>query len=123
MSESTFVDPYVSAQKTGERVVLPEPREVLLDLDTEEDWEQMNKMRGILAGLGLYLQVVDTHPSKSGLPHRHVTLAAPRALTPIERVALQACLGSDRKRETLSLARIFLGDPAPATVFFEPKLP
>jgi hypothetical protein len=40
-------------------------------------------------------------PSRSGLPKRHITVTLVDPVSQIERLALQAMLGSDRVRELL----------------------
>lgn len=118
---SSMVSPYESARLKGQRVVLPKPNEVFLDIDTEVDWKLAWEMIRTMEENNLPLLITEVHPSKSGMPHRHVILEANRDFTPIERIAIQACLGSDRKRELLSLIRVMTGGPLPATVFFEPE--
>ena len=58
-------------------------------------------------------------PSPSGRPGRHhVVVTMPRPVSPMERIALQAILGSDPIREMLSWFRIERGIEEP-TIFFE----
>lgn len=110
-----LLPPWVA--RSGLVAVLPKADELFLDVDNRADLEVMKEILGVL---GLRFQVVEkqrtTSKSKNG--HVHVVLKAPRELHPLERIALQACLGSDRKREALSLLRHMDGKYAP-TVFFE----
>lgn len=105
----------------GYSIVLPKPNELQIDIDTDEQFaiftrasESMAKNWWIDSGLPL----VETHPSKSGLPCRHVTITLPFDVTPWQRIALQASLGSDPMRELLSSIRLMKGDVAP-TLFVE----
>lgn len=56
--------------------------------------------------------------SKSGGEHRHITLTLSNNISDVERILLQAILGSDPKRELLSYIRILRNIPQP-TAFFE----
>ena len=118
---SSMVNPYTAAAESGQCVVVPGPREAFLDIDNDADHAWM------LAGVKILSErspivVTRNAPSKRGLPHRHVTLAFDHDIGPIERIALQAALGSDRKREVLSILRVWsnASSAIPATVFFEP---
>lgn len=109
-----------SALERGCSVVTPRPNELFLDIDTDEDLETF---KGQISLLELYFEGDDiawrAAQSPSGRPGRyHVTVTVPRFVDEQERVALQACLGSDRKRELLSLKRIRQGHISP-TCFFE----
>lgn len=106
------------AEKSGLSIVFPASNELQLDID---DWAGL----GVLADLTPLLEkhwgpvTRREHTSKSDNPKkRHVTLTLEKPLTDLERIALQACLGSDRKRELLSLVRVKIGDPHP-TLFYE----
>lgn len=113
-------DPEATAIATNQRVVLPGPREVFVDLDTAADLDIMDWGVRLLNREGYPCAVTDIHASKSGMPHRHATVTFERDLSPVERIGLQACLGSDRKREILSLLRVWSGTKRPPTCFFEP---
>lgn len=60
--------------------------------------------------------------SKSGGDHKHIRIALPRLFSPTERILLQACLGSDLKRELISLKRVQNGEQN-VVVFFEKEPP
>ena len=77
----------------------------------------LNKRLMDLGDTEFQLKIVSCRPSRSGYPHRHVILRANRDLSPPERIALQACMGSDLVREFLSLMRYMGGGEA--TTFFE----
>lgn len=115
-------DPYAVAAREGLRVDLPGPYELFIDIDSQEDREHYDAMRAILIQNGIEIvSERETPSSKSAERHSHIRLVlnSPEPLTPIERIALQACLGSDRKRELLSWLRIRLKLDRPPTVFFE----
>lgn len=108
--------PEVEAQKYGLVVVYPKDDELFLDIDNNEDGEWVFEILEILKSNGEDFQITKTTTSKSG--NMHIYIRANRGLDPLERIALQACLGSDRKRELLSLLRLWRANRAP-TVFFE----
>lgn len=101
-------------------IVLPKPNELQIDIDTDEQFDNFIRASESLA-MNWWLEtpcVVETHPSKSGLPSRHITITLPFDVDPWQRIALQASLGSDPMRELLSSIRLMKGDVAP-TLFVE----
>jgi hypothetical protein len=79
-----------------------DPTLLLVDLDRESPrFSEMFRMIDELYGI----QWVESWYSKSGAPNRHVLIGMTETLTIPERIALQAILGSDAKREILSLKR------------------
>lgn len=108
----------VKAAELGLIVVAPGPRQLLADIDTEADYLYLQTQISRLVSNGVAITITRDTPSKSGLPKRHITLEVDHDISDIERIALQACLGSDRVREILSLCRVYRGT-SPATVFFE----
>lgn len=105
----------------GLRVKVPEAYELLVDIDSEEDFVSFQERYQMLSGLGL-VSGYDKTPSKSGNPGRYhiVVKTMSVRLTPVDRIALQAILGSDYKREANSYRRYVDGDPIP-TLFFEKR--
>lgn len=114
-------DPYEHAQSLGLQVVTPEADQIFIDLDDEADRAVMLEVIAMFGRNGYTLRVEKETESKSG--KRHVYIRAGFPLTEIERVALQACLGSDRKREALSIMRtwhVTEGEyVGPVSTFFE----
>src|SRR5262245_25411511 len=102
--------------------VLPMDDELFLDIDDEADLQVVKANLAVLESNGFAIVETKRTESKSGNGHQHVYLKAPRDLNSLERIAFQACLGSDRKREALSLLRHMDGKYAP-TVFFEVPKP
>ncbi len=102
------------AKALGCTVVFPKPNELFLDIDTEASMRRF--VRGV-SRLRRVSYVVRSSPS--GLPGRyHIVVTMPRPVSPLERIALQAMLGSDLTRELLSWMRIQRGIDEP-TLFFE----
>lgn len=70
-----------------------------LDIDTEADLE---KAREIMRLFQTNLGIVGATVTRSKSDHWHVYVKLDRPHTRAERLALQACLGSDPKRELMS---------------------
>lgn len=115
-----FSDPYADAAAAGLVVVVPQRDELQLDIDTPEDLEHYEQMRQLLQDTGYYVQEVRRTKSVSGNTHVYVRALWTERLSVLERIMLQAMLGSDRKRELLSYLRHKSGDKSkPPTVLFE----
>jgi hypothetical protein len=109
---------YIQRMKDeGFKIVLPESNEVFIDIDSEEDYllyqDQMKILCKMFANVAS-----EEHESRNGLPGRHITLFMPFELSDAERIGWQASLGSDYKRELLSMIRLTRGDLHP-TLFVE----
>jgi len=118
-------DPVTAAEELGLVCVTPQPNELFIDVDSEESYQRYIKASQCLSSNNFQVDLVRATPSKSGGPHMHIVLrvTATYSLTDMERILLQACLGSDPIREILSYLRIKYGSPYPPTTFFESSLP
>lgn len=110
------------AKEQNADVVYSDPRTLLLDLDTDEGEAQYARNLPIVQE---YYQVRETlsWTSKSGV-HRHVMLEIGQDLSLPDRVLLQAILGSDPKREMLSMIRVAAEpgrDPNTMSMLFRPR--
>lgn len=106
------------AEAKGCIIVKPQASELFVDIDTREQMETFDRNIQVLQRRE---QAVITRrtPSPSGADfHYHIVVRLARKLEPMERVLLQAVLGSDPMRELLSWQRIGYGDTCP-TLFFE----
>ncbi len=107
------------ARKEGLRIVLPTANELLIDIDSDADYSRFTQAYARLCDLDLFEPTgFVTTPSRNGGEGRHISIHLRKRVTPLERIALQAILGSDWKRELYSLARLQDGDAIP-TLFFE----
>lgn len=105
-------------------VVYPQPNQLQVDIDSDAHWDTFNAQIRILLQR-VKVGKIEMVPSVN-TGHWHVTIT----LDELEfredllavRLLLQACLGSDLKRELLSWFRIETGDPNP-TLFIEPQPP
>lgn len=120
MSEANFSleGAEAKAAQLGLRVVLPKPNELFIDIDSAralEDFEEASAILGDEFPGWTFVRA----PSASGKKdHFHITVTLPRPVTELERICLQAALGSDRKRELLAFIAHRRGYATP-TVFFE----
>lgn len=116
----TLAEAIEIAAEKGCVVRIPGPRELFLDIDSEDANANFDRLlKALLAG---FVQRVDRAPSPSGSPgHEHIVVTLNRDLKgDTERVLLQAALGSDPMRELLSWRRIENGsDSASVSIFFE----
>lgn len=98
-------------------VRIPHNDELLIDIDSDADlavWDRNYCVVDEMFGIDTY----DIKPSRNKEQGKHIYVKLAQPITPLERVLLQAILGSDLKREALSLWRIRNNDPDP-TLFFE----
>jgi hypothetical protein len=119
---STFTDNRdvkAVADTRGCTVVRPEPNELLLDLDTDAQFQQFLNMRPLLEER---YKVCSVRGWLSSHGRRHIVVTLNKDLGSSERILLQAVLGSDPKREFLSYMRVKDAAPDP-TVLFRPKWP
>lgn len=112
-----------AAEKLGRICVYPQESELFIDIDSVEAFGRLQINRRILSELGLFESSSDS-PSPSGKTgHYHVTIKLTRPVRDaLERVCLQALLGSDLTREALAYVRASQG-ASNATVFFEKPAP
>ena len=106
----------VSAAESGLAVIEPQPDVLLLDCDSWQDKLRASAMLDALGRLFGGFEVIDRYKSKSGKGW-HLVVKIGVQLTPIERVALQASLGSDGFREMLAVACIRNGVCEPSSAF------
>lgn len=110
----------MEAESLGCTVLVPQANQLFIDLDDIDgnNWFNLNvgKIEEQLGPL-----TIEWLPSPSGAEcHHHVVVTVSRNLSDIERIAMQAFLGSDRKREALSWVRLINDDPQP-TLFYQKK--
>lgn len=111
---------FEEAKAIGGRVVLPEPHELQIDIDSSEQLEEFKKRLKIFdREFQLSREPYKITPSKSGRTGKwHITIELCENIDHWQRIALQACLGSDPIRELLSACRLSKNDPHP-TLFIE----
>lgn len=109
-----------AAKELGLMVIRPRNQELFVDLDSPDASTSFEAMWEFFDGWEPGAKITANRPSRIE-GHRHVVVDLGRPVkNATERVLLQLVLGSDRKREFLSLKRIEHGfDDADVTVFFE----
>jgi hypothetical protein len=103
------------AASKGCEVIYSDEYTLLLDLDDLASVEVFGLQHEIAVREGLVKQEHDVWTSRSGKLHVRVYL--PRANNVFQRLALQSMLGSDRKRDLLSLSRVMRGIANPIILF------
>lgn len=101
-------------------VVFPQSDELFLDIDDLSSSLVYEKNKGIVDQSHGILGVIVSE-SRSGHGKKHYVVKLKRPVTTIERIALQAILGSDRRREANSLRRHTLDGELTPTLFFEKR--
>ena len=108
------------ARSRGMRCERPAPNELFVDIDSAEQLVRFD--RAIVALKTVHPECTYTHAGSKTPGHYHVRVTMPHNVTPLERVAYQARLGSDPKREALALLRNRKGVRGEdLSVFFERK--
>lgn len=108
-------NPVEIAKATGQEIVEPKPNQLLIDIDTEEQAVRFKAGIDMLMQLGIKCSYSVVDSKTAG--HKHVTVELDINLTDHERVILQACLGSDPRRELYSFMRLRLGMAKPIILF------
>lgn len=101
----------------GYNIILPASNELQIDIDTYDGYQRFLTSFDILVRYFEEAKYVEK-ASKSGLPHRHIVVTLPFEVSEAERIAFQAALGSDHKREILGAIRNQL-NIQPCTLFAE----
>lgn len=106
------------AAENGVTVRIPEANQLFLDIDDEYGRDTFEKNRDIIDTV-YGIENITSTPSRSGKRGRcHMVVNLKTNINPITRIAIQAVLGSDRRREAHSLRRVMAIDLNP-TLFFE----
>ncbi|MGH7239031.1 MAG: hypothetical protein ACREHG_03085, partial [Candidatus Saccharimonadales bacterium] len=110
------------AESMGLIVVFPQDNEIQIDLDNKAAVKEFRRRLGFFKAIHgkLINRVYYTH-SRSGGTHVTIQLTRP-VESKVERIMFQALLGSDAKREMLSLMDLFQAQREP-TLFYEKEIP
>jgi hypothetical protein len=112
------------AAAKGLECILPKPSELFVDIDDQASADRFQRAFDTLKGNNRYeLRVVRSTPSQSGDPYRsHIVIDLGRpVINEVERVALQAILGSDPVREALSWMHLQQGTTNVSRFFEKPQ--
>jgi hypothetical protein len=109
------------AIERGQSIEVAPPNVLQIDIDGPESYERFSEQLEIyqscptLPPLG---KIVERDSRTPG--HKHITIELDTEYTVEQRIMLQAILGSDLKRELLSLASVYNGHANPI-VFYRPQ--
>lgn len=115
-----------TCEAQGLRVVYPAANELQIDIDSPAQAVAFGNIWPMFSS-EFEATISDRRPSRRGPPKEHITVRLPFNVSEIERVALQAILGSDGRRELFGYRRIksgitpvsiFVETPEPAEVLF-----
>jgi hypothetical protein len=107
-----------TAKAAGLEVVVAKPNELFIDIDDDASYGRFFLAWPIVEEMFKGATHTST-PSPSGKKgHLHIRVKLPTAVAEMEAVALQAALGSDPKREALTVQRLREGQDK-ARLFFE----
>lgn len=115
--EQTQQEAIDKAKADGMTVYVPDNHTITLDLDNPESERIHDEMKSLVEKL-FHIQFKDSWTSKSG--HKHVLYTTDITLTNETRIAIQACLGSDLKREILCLNRSVNHQTPNPSILFKP---
>jgi len=107
------------AEKNDLTVVYPTDKQLFIDCDSDQAYELFKNQVQLLKKIDGPVTWSET-VSKSGLPHRHIIVNLCNPVDSMERIALQAAMGSDRRCELLRIMRVKDRDPNPI-LFLEKK--
>lgn len=107
-------------KRKGLTINIPDEHTLQLDLDTEEQWQGLQeKMHALEAMMAYGMRITDVTVSSSGPPHLHVYISMIKPISSVEeQIGAQMFLGSDPKKELLSLCRV-AARIEPATLLIE----
>lgn len=112
--EDTIESAYAKAKALGRVVLVPAANELFVDIDNESS---LSMFMENISRLRVDSYVVRPSPSREQ-NRLHITVTLTHEISALERIALQAMLGSDPVREMLSWKRLQRGVSDP-TLFFE----
>lgn len=101
-------------------IVQPAPNQLQIDLDGVRQMRQYGMLYSILRKAGITKGWRERVAPSKKANHVHVTITLPKAIGDLERVTLQAVLGSDVRREAFNYIRVTKRNKYPI-VFFERK--
>lgn len=111
---------FEKAKANGLRIVPTEPTLLLLDIDTDEDFEHCRKM---LKVVNRKHRIASAEYSRSKSNHFHVFVRMVSPLSVEQRLFLQAVCGSDRMKEMLSYRDMTGPEDTDAIVLFATEQP
>jgi hypothetical protein len=134
MEATTMPDPVYTDKKSSAELeawafvngyicIYPKPNQLFIDVDTAAQFAQFLSLLDLLGDIFCTDSIPWTSTkSRSGGDHQHIVVELPMEITQMERLVLQACMGSDAKRELLGFFHLRLkGKPDPQPTVFQEK--
>lgn len=103
------------ASKLGLECFFPLPNELFIDIDGNKGDSYNTALEEIMKQNGYEIEEYLVTTSKSG--NQHFYLRLNQDVKPLIRLVIQACLGSDKTKEFLSLSRLFNGSDGYCALF------
>lgn len=103
--EASIFEAIRNAEKSGFEIITDKEYSILLDLDNDESLAHYESIKKIAEDKFAYIEV-NRWKSKDG--GTHIVGNVSEVYSKTERLLIQACLGSDRKRELLALYRLVI---------------
>ena len=116
---NNYAEAVKKADRLGKIIVKPGDNELLLDIDSAEQYKTYKDRMEELSKLHKVVRIKEI-PSSEKSGHRHIYISLVCGMEDEERIFLQLFLGSDPIREYLSLCLIRIGDPHPILLFENP---
>ncbi len=113
---TTSREAFTYAESKGLVARFPLANELFVDIDSKEDLARFDRVKDLIH----IINSTSVTKSRSKPEGKHIVCNLDRPITPLERIALQAILGSDPRREAHSYNRLQANDPLP-TLFFEKR--
>lgn len=110
------------ARSMGLDAYFPAENELFIDIDSEGQLQHLYKNLDVVQKTLDGADIIRKTPSPSGKPgHYHVVIRCGKPASLVERMLLQAVLGSDLTREVLSWCRFRQGNTSPIALFEKPR--
>lgn len=107
------------AEDHGMAILFPAPDELFIDIDNKESLQEFRESFALLRRMyDSQASYVKAESKTEDGEHWHIIVKLSKPVSAIERLALQAAMGSDNKRELLGYIRYKANDPKP-TMFAE----
>lgn len=107
--------------EAGFEIIKNDDYTLTFDLDSDEDLMTFKSRIGFLERKGIGIQSCEITESKGGNYHAVIKTDANVSISESLRIAIQACLGSDWKREMLGVLRQLNGQKDQVSLLFRPN--
>jgi hypothetical protein len=105
------------ALRKGKQIIEPKPNELQIDIDGLRAMHRHTTLWHILKDCGLTKGWTSHILPSSQKDHFHIIITMPKNYSIVHRIAMQAILGSDIKREARNFCRAMRGNKYPIVLF------